>query len=72
MPTAFLPSLKHFLLGCLLESLCSPVPGGTFFNGFILSDKPVETVPHCLWFIANLRENWSKLAETLQTSVNED
>lgn len=22
---------------------------------------------HCLWFMAKLRENWSKLVETLQT-----
>ena len=28
--------------------------------------------PFCLWFIANFRENLSKLVETLQTSVNED
>ena len=44
----------------------------SFLMGLSKAIKPVRTFHHGLWFIANLRENWSKLAETLQTSVNED
>ena len=34
--------------------------------------KAINTFRHCLWFIANLRQNWSNLVETLPSSVNED
>ena len=34
--------------------------------------KAINLVEVCLWFMANFRENLSKLMETLQTSVNED
>ena len=42
-----------------LESFCSTVPGSDF------------SVTVC-GLIANLEENWRKLAETLQAFVNED
>ena len=49
-------------IGFLSESLVALLFLDVLFNGFI---------DLCLWFMANFRENLSKLVETLQTSLNE-
>ena len=83
--TAYLPSLKLFLPFPSVENFAKQanlVSHRVFFRVFLLCSswmyllmglsKAINLFKLCLWFMANFRENLSKLVETLQTSVNED
>ena len=78
MLTAHLPSLELFLPLPSVEKFAKQASPHVS-SGFCLSlfallflDVLFNGFQLCLWFMANFRENLSKLVESLQTSVNGD
>ena len=83
---AYLPSLKLFLPRPAVEKFAKQANLSShrvFVRVFFLCSswmysvlmglsKAINLFEICLWFMANFRENLSKLVETLQASVNED
>ena len=82
---ANLPSLKLFLPLPFVEKFAKQANRAShrvFFRVVLLCSsriyflmglsKAINLLEVCLWFMANFRENLSKLVESLQTSVNED
>ena len=84
--TAYLPSLKLFLPLPSVEKFAKRQANlashRVFVRVFLLCSswvyflmglsKAINLFELCLWFMANFRENLSKLVETLQNSLNED
>ena len=83
--TAYLNSLKLFLPYPSVEKFAKQANLAShrvFVRVFLLCSswmcflmglsKAINLFELCLWFMANFRENLSKLVETLQTSVNEE
>ena len=77
MLMVYLPFLNFSCLFLLFEEFAKQANvlwsfRSSLFVLLFLEPFKLSVIKLYLWFIANLQENWSKLAETQRPSVNED